>query len=253
MNSLIIGLITFASVFGGVLLGLFLRNFLPEHHLDEASKDAVKMGTGVIATITALTLGLLVSSAKNSFDTMNAAVTQGGAKIILLDRVLARYGPQTQDIREHLRGLVSGMVKTFWAEDKAGAEEFKAFEASAGMEDIQDELRKLVPQDDPQRLLQTQALQISSDLLQSRWLIIEQSQLSLPKGFLVVLLFCLTALFACFGLFSPPNKTVISALLVCSISVACIIFLIYELNRPFTGTMKISPAPLIKALEYLGR
>jgi uncharacterized membrane protein (DUF485 family) len=74
-------------MFGGVLLGACLRPLLPGHHVSADSRDVVKLGVGVIATQAALVLGLLVSSAKGTFDTMNAEITQGGAKIILLDHV----------------------------------------------------------------------------------------------------------------------------------------------------------------------
>ena len=88
MSSLTIALISAACIFGGVLLGLLLQNLLPGHHLSNESKETVKLGAGMIATLSALVLGLLVSSAKNNFDTMNAEITQSAAKIIQLDRVL---------------------------------------------------------------------------------------------------------------------------------------------------------------------
>ena len=102
-----IGLISAGCIFGGALLGLFLQGLLPEHHLRDTSKDTVKVAAGMIATLGALVLGLLVGSAKSSFDATNAAITQNGAKIILLDRVLATYGPETKDAREQLRRAVA--------------------------------------------------------------------------------------------------------------------------------------------------
>lgn len=95
MNSLAIGLIVFFCVFGGALVGLFLHSALPEHHLGGESKDAVKVGIGLIATMTALVLGLLVSTAKASYDAKHNELTQMAADTLLLDRVLASYGPET--------------------------------------------------------------------------------------------------------------------------------------------------------------
>src|ERR1700690_669758 len=106
MNSLNIALISAGCIFGGVLLGLGLRSLLPGHHLSNDSKDTVKLGGGHVCTLFCLGLCFLVNSAKSSFDTMNAEITQGGAKVILLDRLLANYGPETKAVREQLRRVV---------------------------------------------------------------------------------------------------------------------------------------------------
>jgi len=253
VNPMTIALIAFACTFGGAVLGLFIRTLLPEHHLREDSKDALKLGTGLIATLVALVLGLLVSSAKNSFDAMNTGLTELSAKAILLDRTLAQYGPETMETRDLLRHSVVSTLKLIWPEDKTEKAGLKAVEAGTRVESIQDELRKLSPGNDSQRLLQSQALQISGELAQGRWLLIEQSQSSLPTPFLVVLIFWLVVLFAGFGLFAPHNPTVIAVLFVCALSVSGAILLILELNTPLEGLIKISSAPLRKALEHLGR
>src|SRR5947208_4634965 len=110
MNSLTIGFLSAGCIFGGVLLGMLLQKVLPQHHLQSESKDTVKVGAGMLATLTALVLGLLVSSAKGSFDAMNAGIAQTGAKIILLAHVLADYGPATKEAREQLRHTVASAL-----------------------------------------------------------------------------------------------------------------------------------------------
>ena len=251
MNSLTIALISVACIFGGALLGMFLRSRLPDHHLSNDSKDTVKLGAGMIATLSALILGLLVSSAKSSFDTMGSEITQGAARIILLDRVLANYGPETKAVREQLRRTVAAGIEAAWPEKKTGVSGLTAFERSSGMELVQAKLRELTPATDAQRQLLSQALQISNDLLQARWLVIEQTQNGLPMPFLVMLLFWLTMLHMSFGLFAPRNATVIFVLLVCALSVSGAIFLILEMNHPMTGFIRVSSAPMLKALEHL--
>src|SRR5277367_2188447 len=114
MSSLTIALISAACIFSGVLLGLLLQNLLPDHHLSNDSKETVKLGAGMIATLSALVLGLLVSSAKSSFDTVGSEITQGAAKIILLDRMLANYGPETRDAREQLRRSAAAGIEVIW-------------------------------------------------------------------------------------------------------------------------------------------
>src|SRR5947207_10101096 len=128
MNSLTIGLISAGCIFGGVLLGMLLQKVLPEHHLDTPSKDTVKVGAGMLATLTALVLGLLVSSAKSSFDAMNAGIAQTGAKIILLDHVLADYGPETKEIREQVRHTVESVIERIWPAETEGVGGLRAME-----------------------------------------------------------------------------------------------------------------------------
>jgi len=160
MSSLDIALISAACIFGGVLLGLFLQNLLPGHHLSADSKDTVKLAAGMIATLSALVLGLLVSSAKSTFDTVNAEITQGAAKMIQLDRALANYGPETRDARELLRRSLVAGIAAFWPEAKTAATGMTTFERANGMELVQAKLRELTPATDAQRQLLAQSQQI---------------------------------------------------------------------------------------------
>jgi hypothetical protein len=252
-SSLTIGLISAGCIFGGALLGLLLHALLPEPHLRDNSKDTVKVVAGMIATLSALVLGLLVGSAKSSFDATNTAIIQNGAKIILLDRALAAYGPETKDVREQLRRGVAAGIEIFWPEEKNAASGMTAFERANAMEMIQAKLRQLTPANDTQKTLQSQAEQISGDMLQARWLLIEQAQSTLPIPFLVMLVFWLTMLHLSFGLFAPRNWTVISVLIISAVSVSGAIFIILEMNHPLQGMIKVSSAPMRKALEHLGQ
>jgi hypothetical protein len=233
---------------------MLLHKKLPDHHLCGDSKDAVKMGSGLIATLSALVLGLLVSSAKNSFDEMSNAITESGAKLIILDRVLARYGPQTQDIRGQLRGSIAKWIDVVWPEISSAEEGMELFEKSpVTLELVINNLQALEPQNESQRMSQSDAMQICSQLLQTRWLVIEQSQISLPIVFVIIQMFWLTILFSMIGLFAPANKTVVAALVVCAMSVGGAMFLIEEMNKPLSGIVKVSSAPLIKAVEHMGK
>ena len=253
MSSMTIALITFAGIFCGALLGMCLSRVLPEHHLSNESKETVKLGAGLIATMAALVLGLLVGSAKSSFDAMNNGLTEMGTKIIVLDRVLAHYGPDTKDLRDAVRSTIVTAMSHIWPEEKNGKVHVDDVEKANRMEEIQVGIRNLAPRTDNQRLLQSQALQISSDLTQMRWMLIEQRHKSLPQTFLVVLVFWLAMLFASFGLFAPRNATVITVLFISAVSVAGALFLILEMNSPLDGMIKVSSAPLHKALEHIGK
>lgn len=250
---MIIFLISAGCIFGGAVLGLSLSGLLPEGHLRDNSRETVKVVTGMIATLAALVLGLLISSAKSSFDAVDTAITQSGAKIILLDRALANYGPETKNIREHLRSTVVAGIEMFWPGEKAEGSGLAGFERATAMEELQAKIRELTPATDAQRQLRSQADQLSGDMLEARWLLIAQAQRALPMTFIVILLFWLTMLHISFGLLAPRNATVITVLLISALSVSGAILIILEMNNPLSGMIKVSSAPLRKAVELLGR
>jgi len=256
MTAFTIALISTACIFGGVLLGLWLQNFLPDHHLSNESKDTIKLGAGLLATLSALILGLLVSSAKGTFDTMNAQVTQGAAKLIYLDRLLADYGPETKADREFLRASTTAGIAAIWPEEKLSTTQatgLSAYEKMNSMETLQLKLLQLTPTNVVQRQMFTQAEGVCQDLRQSRWMVVEQAQNRLPMPFLAILLFWLTALHFSFGLFAPRNAMVLAVMFTCAVSVSGAIFLILEMNHPLSGIIKVSSAPMLKALQHLGQ
>ncbi len=254
MSSLTISCIVFASVFGGTLIGMLLRARLPEQHLSAESKDLVKLGMGLIGTMTALVLGLLIASAKNSFDTQRNGLAQLSANFILLDRALAHYGPETKEAREMLRASVADMLQHTWPQENPQAGPAEAKMGTEGRyEGLYEKLQELTPKNDSQRALQAQALKTAADIAQTRWLLFTQKGSSIPTPFLVVMVCWLTLILGSFGLFAPPNATVFITLLVCALAVSSAVFLILELDRPFDGMIQISSAPLRAALAQLGK
>jgi hypothetical protein len=243
-----IGLIVLVCVFGGSLLGMFLHTILPEHHLSADSKDVIKLGMGLTATMSALVLALLTNSAKGSFDTQRNELTQMAANIILLDRILAHYGPETKDARDLLKGTVANMITRMWPEE-GSAPLLEPVAAEA----FYDKIQSLSPQNEVQRALQGQALKMSVDIGQARWLLFEQGGRSIPMPFLVLLIFWVTVIFLSFGLFAPRNATVIVTLFLCAISVSGAIYLIMELDHPFGGLVQISSASLRSALSQIDK
>ncbi|HJV37145.1 hypothetical protein [Geomonas sp.] len=253
MDSLTVASISFVCIFGGAMFGLYVRSLLPGHHLTGVTMDTVKIAAGLIATLAAMVLGLLVTSAKGTLDSMNSELTQEGVKVIIFDRVLKAYGPETQAIRADLRNSVTSGIEMIWPEHENATASIKAIEAREGIERIQQGLRELSPRTDVQRQLHSQALQLAAEMAQTRWLLIVQSAQPLPLPFLIVLLLWLTALFACIGLIAPGNPTNMSVLLICALSLSAAIFLIIEMSTPLTGIIKVSSAPLHKALAAIGK
>jgi len=238
-------------MFGGTLFGVWLQSCLPKHHLDSAAQDTVKLAVGLVATMTALVLGLLVASAKGSYDTARSEMTQMAAKFVFLDRILANYGPEAAESREQLRRLTDSIVVHLWPDTRSKSAELDP-SASKG-EALYDAIQKLSPQNDEQRWLKSQSLTVASELGQMRWLLFEQSDTSIATPFLVVVVCWLAIIFFSFGLFAPSNSTVLATLFVAALSVSGAIFLILELDRPFGGMIQISSQPMRTALTHLGR
>ena len=253
MSPLTIASIVFVCVFGAGVCGLLLRSLLPEHHLSENSMGIVNLGAGLIATLAALVLGLLIASAKNSFDRIGDQVTQTAAKVVMLDRTLALYGPETKEARDLLRSAVASAVELTFSEHGSQVAELDAPEKLTRIEQFQDKLWALSPRTDAQRALQSHAVELSNEVAQMRWLVIAQGEGSMPTPFLVVLVLWLVILFAGFGLVTAKNSTVVAVLFLCALSVSGSMFLIEEMNRPLQGLMKISGAPMRNALSHLGQ
>jgi hypothetical protein len=249
MNALALSAIIFVLTLGGIFLGMVLRRTLPEHHLDEHAKDVVRLGVGLIATIAALVLGLLIAAAKGSFDTQSTHIKHITADLILLDNVLAQYGPEALPVREQMRSTVDPFARRLWQEKETGTQ--GPFETEAATEHVYLEIQKLSPHNDLQRSLQARAVQISNDLAQSRFLLFVESENLIPTPFLAILAFWLVIIFASFSLFSPLNVTVLTSLSLLALSAACAIFLILELSHPFTGLLQLSSAPLRNVLGTL--
>jgi hypothetical protein len=251
VDSVIVGFLAFACIFGAALLGMRLRAALPEQHLTTETKDTVRLGMGLVATMSALLLGLLVASAKGSYDTQKSEVTQMAAKIVFLDRALAHYGPEAAETRELLRRTTESMINRIWPDKMS---QHAQVDPSAVPGDaFFDSLQKLSPQNDVQRMVKSQALGTAIDLGQARWLLFEQGSSSISTPMLVVVIFWLAIIFLSFGLFAPSNKIVVATLILAALSVSGAIFLILELDRPFGGLIQMSSEPMRNAFRLLGR
>ena len=253
MSPLAISVIVFACVFISAIACMFINAMLPAHHLSKDSKEVIKLSMGLIATLAALVLGLLTSSAKSTFDLTNSEIQQGAASCIQLDRALAHYGPETKLIREQFKQIITGRLHATWPENGAPPMKADTPERRQAVEALWGSIRKLSPQTDDQRDFKAQAQQIVRDLTAMRWLIFTQASSPLPMPFLVVLAFWLCILFGGFGLLAPRNATVIAAIVLCALAVSGSIFLVLEMNNPIGGLIKASSAPLQYALSQLGQ
>ncbi len=251
MSSLDIGLISAACLLAGLTVGLLLGKFLPEGHLNDQSKHTIQLASGMIATLSALILGLLVASAKGEFDRIDSANTVTGANLIILSRCLNDYGPEAKPLREDLRQAVEAEVRSIWPETQASVYDRPPLEKAGSLRQAQKDLSNLHPTTDQQRLLLQEIQPLLLSCAQARWQLIEEAEAEVPTPLYVVLLSWLTILFVSFGLFAPRNVTVITALVLCAFSVSTAIFLFDEMTSPMDGIIKVSSGSMQKALDHL--
>jgi hypothetical protein len=252
MSSREIALIVFACVFGSAMLGVWLGKVLPDRHLNNDAREIVKLATGLIGTLAALVLGLLVSSARDTFDQVNSELMQVSVKVVLLDRVLAQYGPEANEVRGLLKSGFTAVAGQLLSADESQQQKLDTPKGVHRLEGIQAGIRALSPQNDAQRGLQSRALEISGEIASSRWLLVLQRKGSISTALLVVMVFWLSVIFAAWGVFSPRNLIVIVVLLAASVSVSGATFVILELDGPLTGWIRVSPVPMQEALDHLG-
>ena len=245
--SLAVAGFVFVVAFGGALLGLRLRAILPKHHLNDDSKDVVKLGMGLVATMAALVLSLLITSAKASFDVQSSSLRQMAASTIFLDRILAHYGAEAKDARATLRDIVTLMAGKVSASGHAGPA------LTIQNERLYEMIQALSPSTDAQRTLQAQAIATAADTARTRWLLFEQRDGGIPMPFIIMLTCWLGIIFLSFAVYAPTNGTVLVTFFLCAVSTASAMFLVMELDRPFGGVIRLSAAPLHDALSLLGR
>jgi hypothetical protein len=253
MNPLAIAAIVFGCSYAAALLGMFLHHRLPEHHLDADSRDVLKLVMGLVATMAALVLGLLVAAANASQERQLTELRTLSADIILLDRTLTLYGPGAQTARDALHYVVRHTHDAIWSPTGVRPENLNAptvqHAAKATLEQVVD----LPATTEREQMLKGHAFEQADGISKSRLLMFESFKNPVSWPLLAVLICWITILFLGFGLLARVNATVAVAQLLGAISIAGAIFLILELGEPYVGLMKISDQPLLNAIAQIER
>jgi len=251
MNSITASLLVAACVFGGGLAGLYLHRILPDQHMTKETQEVIKLGTGMLSVLASLVLGLLVATAKSSYDSADRGIRGYAAELALLNEVLRDYGGEASVPRDRLRDYTKRLIQNGWSREGDQPASFNDGESGLILERVRESIRALKPVDDGQRSLQTTAIDVNINLLRQRWLLIEQQGSSVQRVVLVVLVSWVTVIFASFGMNAPRNSTVIGAFLICSLAIGGAIFLILEMDRPLDGVMQISSWPMRNVLSQM--
>ncbi len=249
MSSIAVGVSAFVCLFGGALLGMRLRGVLPGHHLSDDSRHLIEVGLGIVGTMAGLVLGLLIGSATASYNGERNELLDAASKTVLLDRLLAHYGPKAQDARHTLRLAVVGTLNRMWPQEGRGPQiDPDVVRGEAVLDGIED----LSATTDTQRAIKQEALNQAIGIAQVRWLMFEQSGSGVSWPLLVLLIFWFTITFVGFGLFAPPNATASLALFLAALAVSGAIYVLLAMYSPFEGLVQLSSAPLREALTHLG-
>lgn len=226
MNSPAFAVAAFVVVFGRALGGLYLQRHVPSDHRGEESKDIVKLCLGVVGTLAAV-------------------------RVIRIERLLAAYGPEAAEARRILRRHYQAVVEALGARERSQLEQLRRPATRSAIDDTHAAIRALAPRTGAQRELRAQALGFAARANENRWLL-ELQQHDTFSAPLVVVVSWLTAIFTGFGRYATRNATVIAVLFVGALSVSGALFLILEMDDPFAGIVRISDAPVRRALDSMG-
>jgi hypothetical protein len=251
MNTITVSILVAACIFAGGVAGLHLHRILPRHHLTKDTQDVIRLGIGMLSVLASLVLGLLIATAKTSYDATDHAIRTYAAELALLNETLRDYGGNASVPRDLLRSYTERLLRDGWPKESERPAVLQDDEAQRLLERVRETIRALKPVDAGQKALQEQAIDINLNLLRQRWLLIEQQGPSVQRVVLVILVSWVTVIFASFGMNAPRNGTVMVAFLVCSLAIGGAIFLILEMDRPLDGVMQISSWPMQNALAQM--
>lgn len=243
-------IVALVCTIGGALAGMGLGCLLPRHHLDHGSKEVIKTATAVLATLAAVVLGFLVSSAKSSFQAKQMELRRIVVQVLLLDDALVQYGAEARPVRELLQQTLRAKIAAIWPEagDRLNPTTLGRGHAPGA---IRNELLALTPRSEAQNWLKSEALKASSEIEALRWFAVQQEGGDIQWPFLAMVLFWLAVVFVSLGLHAPTNATIITWLGLCAVSVSAAVVLIVQMDQPYVGLIRISPAPFQAALDHM--
>ena len=240
MSSSAAFLASLASILIGAAMGMVLKRALPADLLEGGSKEAIRLGAGFLSTLAALVIGLMIASAKNTYDSQNTNIRQLGTNAVLVDQMLTQYGPEAKAARTLLREIIPSATLRIWQEHAAGKGGGSAFVVSEMAARFYNAVEGLKPATPEQTSLKSRIIQLTIDIGRTRLLVFTQADDAIPLPFFIVLVFWLVAIFASFSLFAEPRPIIIVSTLVFALSVSSALFLIVDLSHPFQGLMQIS-------------
>jgi len=268
-NMLEIGsaLLVFALLLAVTLAGMVIKPLLPEEHKAHETVQLVQLVIGMLLTFAALVLGLMTASAKTNFDTLTNDFRGYAADLIQLDVALRDYGADANGARVNLRRYTAAAIASTWSAEPAPAgddfpknvpteniqERLENPQLGAMLNSAEQEARQLIPHDAYHEKVMAVALSQFDRVIRARWKLIEVSHSSMSQPFFAMLTFWLMVIFLSFGLIAPRNALALVTIILGALSIASAIYVIVDLDTPFTGPIVISSQPMRDALLHLSR
>ena len=251
MQETLIAVAVFLCLTAAPLVSMAVYGRLPAHHREDDTNNVVRLAANLFVVMTSLVLGLMINSAKNTFESIDRNVHTYATELILLDRSLRQYGPETAEVRQPLVAYVQRQTNN-WTE--ANETPLVANRLSERLlTEISTRLNALQPADAAHVSLLEDAHQHLQKVVELRWALIEQSEGTIPRPLIVMLVAWLVLIFASFGFRAPRNAITIETFVVSAALIAGALYLILDMDVPFSGPIQISPAPLERALAELQR
>jgi hypothetical protein len=257
--------LVFVLLLGSSGTAMVLRRFLPERHRSAEAIQLVQLVGTMLVTLAALVLGLLTTSAKTSFATIQNDLRGLSVNIIELDRQLREYGAEADPARALLRSYTAAAIASTWTSERPPAGDYypRHVEMFPGSEiestTLTDMLgrteaviRGLQPADALHRGLAADCLNRFERLEQQRWKLLAEAHSSISNPFYAVLVFWLVIVFASFGLSAPRSVLSFVTIGLGALSIGSVLFVILDLDTPFGGLFVVPSAPMRAALAHLG-
>lgn len=245
MPTYAVAAVVFACLAAAIGLGTTMSRRVAERHLTSESRDSVKLVLGLMATLAALQLGLLVNSANQSFGAERQQINALAAKIATLNRVLAVYGAEAAGTQGELRAIIESTVAQAWrSRGSRGNLDVDPRRSGALLRSIQ----QLEPKDAAQSDLKAKATGIAFELIEARAMLVAMAASGVSVPLVTLVVAWLVVILFGFSLLAPRNAFVVTALLVAALAITGAVVLLVGLYRPFEGLMQISSDPLLIAL-----
>jgi hypothetical protein len=249
MHEILVSAAIFVCLVVAAIGSLVVSQKLPARYRDDDTHNVVRLAANIFVVTTSLVLGLLINSSKNTYEAVDRNMHAFATDLILLDRSLRHYGPETADVRQRLAAYIRKAVDGTWPASGSPVLDDRAAEHL--LDDVATALTAIRPSDPVRAELWRQAEVNFQNVVKRRWVLIEESEGTIPAVFLVMLVLWLILIFASYGFRAPRNAVVVTTLVMAALLIAGSIYLILDMDVPFSGPIQISPAPLLRALEQL--
>jgi hypothetical protein len=234
-------------------LGSYVRVRLADHHFSEDSLAAMRIAVGLVATLSALVLSLLISSGKSSLDLVNTALQHNSVAMIQLDRSLSQYGPAAESLRVDIKNDYGHWISFLFSSKRGKTAEAESREILQNTYDIQGRIFALQPLDPSQEKLRSRSMELWDDIFAGRWLALEHRRGSIPTPLIAILVGWLTVIFGIFGFSAPRNWSMCVVFVLCAVSATTAVYVVLDLDTPFQGMVNASKTPMLDAFKFIGR